>query len=515
VLDPKSLRGRLTLAYVATLVVALVVFAAAVLLTVDQIQRRALDRELETTARALSVAAEHESGRETARRAPSEAALDAGHFDHPDEREHGSLAVPPSGERRAAPVLPPESAAQRGQRLRDVAQFQLGQLVGLGQNAAVFAPDGSLFVATAVSIPAAVTKLARTRPAALELADGNEGRRYFRIAAVPIVGHHGGGTVVAWRGRDIDELLDRQLLLVFGLAIPFVAVLALMGGNAIAREGLRPLQRMAEVASEIEAKDLSRRIGLPPAGDELGRLAEAFDRMLDRLQSSFARERRFTSDASHEIRAPLSVLRASADYALLRERDPAAYRRALQTILSEADELEAVTRDLLAVARAETATATTEPVDLAAIATAAASRLSVLASERGVTFERKLDAAALGMGDAGAFSRVALALLHNALKYAREGGRVELTAAANADAVAFTVADDGPGFSPEALRHATERFWRDDPSRGRGQGTGLGLAIARAAVEAMGGSLVLGNRPQGGAEVTIRLPRYQAPVRSA
>jgi signal transduction histidine kinase len=517
VLDPRSLRGRLTLAYVATLVIALVLFAAAVLGAVDQIQRRALDRELEATARALSVASEHERGREAAPRSEaSAAALDPRHVEHSDgEHEHGLLAVPPGGERRATPPGPPESEAQRRRRLRDAAQFQLGQLVGLGQNAAVFAPDGSLFVATAVSIPAAVTKLAKARPNALELADGNESARYFRIAALPIVGRHGGGTVVVWRGRDIDDVLDRRLLLVFAFAIPLVAVLGLLGGNAIARAGLRPLQRMAEIASEIEAKDLSGRIGLPPTNDELGRLAESFDRMLDRLQSSFARERRFTSDASHELRAPLSVLRAAADYALLRERDPAEYRRALRTVLAEADELEAVTRDLLAVARAETATSSREAVDVGAIAAESADRLSVLANARRIAIARSLAADSIASGDGAAFARVAIALLHNALKFAREDGRVEVTVASGRDGIDFTVEDDGPGFSPDALQHAVERFWRDDASRSRGQGTGLGLAIAHASIEAMGGSLVLGNRPGGGASVRVRLPRYEASTRSA
>lgn len=496
-LDPRSLRGRLTLAYLATLVVALVVFAAGVLFTVDQIQRRALDRELEATARALSVAAEHDRELEATHVLSAE--HDRQRFEHSDGE----------GEHRARPGILPESESGRRRRLRDAVQFQLGQLVGLGQNAAVFAPDGTLFAATAVAIPVTVTQIVKAAPSELQLADGDEGGRLYRIAAVPIIGHHGGGTVVVWRGRDIDESIDRKLLLVFALAIPLVALLGLLGANAIARAGLRPLQTMADVASEIEAKDLSARIGLAPTGDELGRLAEAFDRMLDRLQSSFVRERRFTSDASHELRAPLSVLRASADYALLRDRDPDEYRRALRTILAEADALEAVTRELLAVARAEAVIPKAEPIDVAVLAGEAADRLTVLADTRHITIDRQLAPNSIAAGDTAAFARVAVALLHNALKFARDGGRVVLTVASSPEGVEFAVADDGPGFSAQALVHATERFWRDDASRGRGQGTGLGLAIARASIEAMGGSLVLGNLPLGGAEIRVRLPRYE------
>ncbi len=501
--DPRSLRGRLTLAYVATLVVTLVVFAAAVLLTVDQIQRRALDRELETTARALSLAAQHDRER------PFPAEPGRVNFEHQDgEGEHRAFEGPPV-------PFPREDPAHRARRLRDAAQSQLGQLVGLGQNAAIFAPGGSLLAATAVSIPAAVKRFAQAPPSTLVLTDGSEGDRYYRLAAAPVAGRRPGGIVVVWRGRDVDELLDKQLLLVFGLAIPLVALLGLLGGNAIVREGLRPLHRMADIASEIEAKDLSRRIGAPRTRDELGRLAEAFDRMLDRLQSSFIRERRFTSDASHELRAPLAVLRASADYALLRERNPAEYRRALETILAEADALEAVTRDLLAIARAENTISRSEPVDVARSAAGAADRMSVLATARRIAIERAITPGTMAAGDAAAFSRVAVALLHNALKFAREGGRVEIRVAQENGFAVFEVADDGPGFTPQALRHATERFWRDDTSRTRGHGTGLGLAIAHASVAAMGGSLALANRDGGGAQVSVRLPRYETPDRSA
>jgi signal transduction histidine kinase len=491
-LNPRSLRGRLTLAYVATLVVSLVVFAAVAFFAVDRMQRREVDRELEATARALSVVAEREQDR-FAPHGP----------DHEHDPEHRGVVRDDS-----------EVDSSLRMKLQKELQEQLTQLVGPGRDAAIFAADGTLLAASAVSIPASVRRLAGVPLSWLQMADGNDPGRYVRIAAFPIVGHHGGGAVVVWRGADIDELVDRQLLLVFAFLIPLVAFLGLLGGNAIAREGLRPLEKMADVASEIEAKDLSGRIALPPSNDELGRLAEAFDRMLDRLQSSFSRERRFTSDASHELRAPLSVVRASADYALLRERDPAEYRRALQMILAEADELEAVTRDLLAIARAESAAPKADAVDVSATAAKAADRLAALANARSIMIRRSLDADCIATGDDAALSRVAVALLHNALKFAREGGAVELTVSRDADGVALTIADDGPGFSPQALRHATERFWRDDASRGRGQGTGLGLAIACASIEAMGGSLVLANRASGGAEVRVRLRRYGTPVGS-
>lgn len=313
------------------------------------------------------------------------------------------------------------------------------------------------------------------------------------------------GAIAVWRDADAITALDRSVALAFALAIPLLAALAVLAGAAIARRGLAPLGRIASLASEIEAHDLSERLGLPPRGDELGRLAATFDRMLDRLQRAFDRERSFTSDASHELRAPLSVICAEADLALRKERTPAEYRAALETIASEADALEALTRDLLTVARADAhgTAARLAQIDLSVVAQDAANRLAVLAAERNVHVHVGTAANATVLAERDGLTRAVITLLHNAIKYASDAGTVQVRVSRDADCVELCVSDDGRGFSTEGLRRAFDRFWRSDEARTL-PGSGLGLAIAKATVERFGGSITIANGDGGGAVARLR-----------
>jgi two-component system OmpR family sensor kinase len=227
--------------------------------------------------------------------------------------------------------------------------------------------------------------------------------------------------------------------------------------------------------------------------------------MLDRLQHAFDRERRFTSDASHELRAPLSVIRAEADLALRKERTAAEYRAALETIASEADALEALTRDLLTVARAD-AGAVAVPltaIDLSAVAADAVARLAVLAHERGVRVHVDAAPNALVRGERDGLERAVITVLHNAIKYASPNGTVGVRVMHNGDAVELCVSDDGRGFSAEALQRAFDRFWREARTL---PGSGLGLAIAKATVERFGGTIAIANGAGSGGIVRVRFP---------
>ena len=450
--DPKTLRGRLTLAYALALIVALTAFAALALLVTDRVQRNALDAQLLTVARAVGAIASESEGRVL--------------MDSTDREQFAGIA-------------------------------------GVKANAAVFQRDGTPVVASGYAIPPLVAQTAATvtRPQFVTVRVRGEDVRLF---VTPVLHEdHVAGAIAVWRDAQPIEALDRTLALGFAIAIPVLAALAIAFGAAIARRGLEPLDRIATLVSEIEAHDLSQRIALPPRDDELGRLAATFDRMLDRLQRAFSRERQFTGDASHELRAPLSVIRAEADLALRRDREPGEYRRALEVIAAEADALEALTRDLLAAARADAEMQTRrDPVDLKHVADAAVRRLASLARERDVSLAAHGGVPAIVAGDPDALERAVVTVVHNAIKFARAGGAVELRVERAGGFVELSVLDDGPGFSPEALRRAFDRFWRDDGARGNG--TGLGLAIARATVERAGGTIALANRPGGGAAVRFR-----------
>jgi signal transduction histidine kinase len=460
-IDPRTLRGQLALAYAAALLLALVAFAALTLFVVDRSQRASLDERLETAKRAITAITDVRGGT---------VVLD----------------------------------------VADRAQFL--NVVGNRLDAAVLDEAGRPIATTEVAVPPAVLDAARAHASSSRRLSVGARSETLRVSITPVLRHGRlAGTVLTW--RDLDEITDlvNRLALLFALAIPIVAVFAVVAGSAVAARGLRPLNTLAAVASEIEAHDLSGRLEIPQRDDELGRLCATFDRMLDRLEAAFARQRRFTSDASHELRAPLSVIRAEADLTLRRKRTAAEYEDALRTIAAQADDLEVLTRDLLTAARSEGGAVASGTVDLAAVAKEVVAQLDALARTRGI--EVAVTGGGIVRGDGPALGRAAVCILNNGLRYTSPGGRIDVGVELSDDTVQLCVDDEGPGFSEEALAHATERFWRDDPARthrkadAETSGSGLGLAIARAIVEGAGGSLVLRNRQAGGASVVMQFPR--------
>jgi len=453
VLDPQTLRGRLTFAYASALAVALIAFALLALALLDTAQRSALDAQLATTARALLAVADVQNGDVSM-----------------EELDRGQFAA----------------------------------ITGAKASAAIFHSGGKVLVSSDYAVPDMVRRTAveanMGRYASVTIA-GDAARVY----ALPILaGGRKAGTIAVWRDAESIVALDRSIALAFAFAIPVVVGIAILFGSGIARRGLAPLDRIATVASEIEGRDLSQRLALPPRNDELGRFAAAFDRMLDRLQHAFERERRFTSDASHELRAPLSVIRAEADLALRKERSGVEYRRALEGIAAEADALEGLTRDLLAAARDDVEhPGDAESVDVGLVATATTGRLVILADARGLRLRTAIARSAFVRADRGTLERAVVTVVHNAIKYARE--YVDVRVACEDGTVTLAVEDDGAGFSRQALSHAFDRFWRDEEARYT-EGSGLGLSIARAIVAKAGGTIALSNRDSGGARVTMTFP---------
>jgi signal transduction histidine kinase len=455
ILNPGSLRGRLSLAYAVALILALVTFAAVALTAVDRAQRVALDSQLESTAGALRIIGDADDGTLT---------VDA----------------------------------------KDRVQF--ASIVGSKQDAAVVAAAGDVLVSTDPRIARILAHVALGREGASDI-DAGPLAGELRVFAEPIfLGGKRLGGAVTWSDIAAIAALDRNVALAFAFAIPLIAIVALLAGGEIARRGLAPLDRIANLASEIEARDLSRRLALPARTDELGRLSATFDRMLDRLQHAFDRERRFTSDASHELRAPLAVIRAEADLALRVERSPAEYQRALETIATEADALEQLTRDLLAAARGpDESEDVRTPVDLSVVAQTVAQRVGVIAGARRVRVALPAGGSAVVEGNRVLIERAVLSVLHNALKYSPEAGSVEIRVGGERPHAELTVRDDGPGFSPAALERAFDRFWRDDEARTR-EGSGLGLSLARTIVERYGGTIALSNVEPHGAFVRMTFP---------
>ena len=308
----------------------------------------------------------------------------------------------------------------------------------------------------------------------------------------------GFGSVVTWQSDRWIADVRRASLVTFALVGLMLVVIAAFFSRALANAMLGPVERIAALAEQIEARDLSKRIAAR-GNDELARLCASFDRMLGRLESSFETERRFVADASHELRTPLAVVRAETDLALRRPREPSEYRTAFESIDRETTRLETLVDDLLDTMR-DRATVPTEPVNVAAVVGRVAERMRATAQGLKVAVIGETPIVR-GCGDA--IERAATAVLHNAVTHG--GGEIDVRVVTEPAWVRIDVADDGPGFAVEALTHATERFWRADSARSRG-GTGLGLSIARVLIEAHGGELQLANGVERGAVVSLLLP---------
>ena len=352
---------------------------------------------------------------------------------------------------------------------------------------------------------------------------GARGRRTFETIELPRAQRVRLLTVPLRRDDEVRELLqigtstqrtDRALtryaetLLVL---VPLGVALAAIGGAAIARVALRPVDEMARAARRITAEDLGRRLEPRGAGDELDRLADTLNGMLERLEGGFALMRRFTADAAHELRTPLTALRGTIEVALRTERAATEYRRVLASSLEEVEHLIRLAEDLLLLSRSSAGPALRrEPVDLEAVVMEALDVGVRLSRGTGVSVRLGELAPLVTRGDVVALSRALMNLVENAVKYTPRGGRVELSLTASHGDVVLAVQDTGAGIDPADAERVFEPFVRLDASRAQDTGgAGLGLAIARSIVAGHGGTLILESRPGAGCRFTIRLPRSE------
>ncbi|HZQ03317.1 MAG TPA: ATP-binding protein [Gaiellaceae bacterium] len=273
----------------------------------------------------------------------------------------------------------------------------------------------------------------------------------------------------------------------------------------LAAAALRPVERMGVRAGTISERRLSERLPVPRARDELARLGQTLNAMLARIEHGVAREHRFVADASHELRAPLALLRAEVELALEQPRPEPELRAALRSIGEEADRLSQLAEDLLLLARLDEGRLPlhNEPIEVRALFDAVASRFQrrIVDARRALTVT---PVEACLEGDRLRLEQALGNLLENAIRHA-DGG-IDLYARETADVVELHVADDGPGFPDGFLPEAFARFSRADNARTEA-GTGLGLAIVAEIAAAHGGAAAAANRPGGGADIWLALPR--------
>lgn len=306
-----------------------------------------------------------------------------------------------------------------------------------------------------------------------------ETRREFRIGETAFVLEAG---AAAGEVRHTLALLGWLLIAL----IPAVIVVACAGGVWLSRRALAPVAEATRAVHAISIENLSARLPVPEAADEIARLAEVLNAMLTRLESAVATLSQFAADASHELRTPLAVIRTTAELALRRPRPAEAYRESLEEIAAETERMTQLIEDLLLLARTDTGTIEMplSPLDVRAVVRDVCAELRGLAGLRRIHVRTAFceDGATIAGNRAG-LHRLFLVLMDNALKYSLEGGDVIVSVGRAGDRISVTVEDFGTGISREDLPNIFRRFYRSDAARA-GEGHGLGLALAESIAKA-------------------------------
>ena len=323
-------------------------------------------------------------------------------------------------------------------------------------------------------------------------------------------------TLVILQSLHAQQEMLEEVRETFAWVIPIAILLASVGGYFLARKSLAPVVAMSSQAGRISAKNLHERLPIQNAKDELGRLAASFNELLERVDQSFERQRRFMSDASHELRTPAAILRGESEVALSRtERSAEEYRESLAVLHAEAQRLTQIVEDLFTLTRADAGQYPLSPHEfyldeLVADCTHAARSL---ASAKQITLTCEVQEELPIRADEALLRRMILNLLDNAIKYTPAGGRVTVSSGRSGAEYALSVTDTGAGIPAELQHRVFERFFRADKARTRGEhdggGAGLGLSIARWIAEAHHGSLILVRSDSSGSTFSALLP---APV---
>jgi two-component system OmpR family sensor kinase len=335
------------------------------------------------------------------------------------------------------------------------------------------------------------------------------GEEPTRLVSVPVHAHGSRLAIqVAGSLDDVNHVLESAglLFLVMGLALILAVGTA---GTVLTRRVFRAIDEVVRQAHRIGEASLSERLPHPGTHDEIGRLVDTLNEMLDRLEQSFEVQRRFTSDASHELRSPLSRLRTELEVTLRRPRDTTEYVETLRSCLEEVERLTLLVEELLVLARLDAGQerGLSETVPLNPIAEEAVCRLEPMARERQVRITLDPSPPVAARVARGSANLVLANLLDNAVKFSPPGGRVSIRLAIDGPDAVLSVSDEGPGIRVDELPHLFERFYRGAVARaGAAPGVGLGLALSQVVVNAHGGRIDASNLPEGGALFTVRLP---------
>lgn len=317
------------------------------------------------------------------------------------------------------------------------------------------------------------------------------------------------------RGVIADEVTGGAMTAIVAVAwsvLPVLLILSVIGGYFIARQALRPIKKLTEAANAItDGTDLKARIGMPKGNDEVSQLAASFDNMFDRLEKSFEDEQRFTSDASHELRTPTTVILAECSYAQKNAETIEDYRATLDVIQRQAEKMSALVKSLLEITRMDQGTqkVSFEYADLSELVGVVCEEQALVA-RNGIRLETDIRPEIFCEMDVFLITRVLQNLIDNAYQFGREGGLIRVSLARTSDGAAITVADDGIGIAPDQLDNIFKRFYQADESRRNETGMGLGLSMVEQIVHLHGGTIDVNSTLGAGTTFVVYLPERQA-----
>jgi signal transduction histidine kinase len=317
------------------------------------------------------------------------------------------------------------------------------------------------------------------------------------------------GMVLVGLPADTVEATLAQLGSDLLQTVLFALAVSALGVWLLSRQALAPVKRVTAVARVISGRDLSQRVAVPQTRDEMSELADTLNNMLDRLQESFETQRRFTADASHELRTPVTAIVGHANYLLRRTKPSAEQVDSLTVIKREAERMAKLVNDLLELARADAGFAVERhPVNVVEVAEAVHMDLALSAGNVDIRVSSVQPVIEV-LGDASRLKQVLLNLVQNAINAGAQ--QVAVSLAQERDAVRIEVLDNGPGIAAEAIPYLFDRFFRIGGARsGRGNGSGLGLAIVRWIVQQHQGEVLVESQLGEGTVFTVLLPAYSS-----
>lgn len=392
---------------------------------------------------------------------------------------------------------------------------QFPELARIDKFFQIFSPSGTITIRSP-NIRQHEVPLSRTAlEAALNSQTVLESAKYpheppLRLISVPII-HQGNLLYIVQVGTSMEAIEDtlRRFLILLIVAMPIALAVSLAGGWFLAGRALRPVDAITLAAQRIAGGDLSQRLTMPAAPDEIGRLAGTFNNMIGRLDASFRQIRQFTSDASHELRTPLTVMKGETELVLRRPRPLEDYQSVLESNLEEIDRMTRIVEELLFLSRADMGEVKMEsrPVVLEALVEDIHRQATLLGQDRSIEVVLGTVMPALVQGDELRLRELLLNLVENAVKYSHPGGKIEIGLVTDGQQAIISVSDRGIGIAPEDHRKIFDRFFRTDEARAHTKkGTGLGLAICAWIAESHKGRISVKSNVGQGSTFTVTLP---------